>query len=117
MKKDTPSFTILPAIDLKAGRCVRLRQGLASEATVYSDRPEEMARRWVELGATWLHVVDLDGAFEGRPVHTREIAGIVAAAHVPVEVGGGIRSRKDADTLLGLGVKRVIRRHKGGGIP
>lgn len=102
------SFTVLPAIDLKGGRCVRLRQGLAAEETVYSDQPAAMAGYWSEQGASWLHVVDLDGAFQGKPVHSREIAEIVAAVSIPVEVGGGIRTRQDVESLLALGVKRVI---------
>ena len=63
-------MTIIPAIDLKGGRCVRLRQGIASDETVYSDDPVQMARSWEQQGAAWLHVVDLDGAFQGFPVHT-----------------------------------------------
>lgn len=108
MSSAARAFTVLPAIDLKAGRCVRLRQGLAAEETVYSDEPAAMARHWADQGATWLHVVDLDGAFQGRPAHLREIAEIAAAVSIPVEVGGGIRTRRDADALLKLGAARVI---------
>ncbi len=79
---------ILPAIDLKDGRCVRLRQGRADDATVYSDDPVEMAKRWADAGGEYLHVVDLDGAFQGRPFHLDVIARIAAAISIPVEVGG-----------------------------
>jgi len=99
---------IYPAVDIKNGRCVRLLQGRFDRETVYGDDPVEIAEKWALMGSKWLHVVDLDGAFEGRPAHTREIAEIVAAVSVPVEVGGGIRSRRDAEALLKLGVKRVI---------
>ena len=101
-------FIVIPAIDLKDGRCVRLRQGRADDAKVYSDDPVAMARHWVKEGARYLHVVDLDGAFAGRPMHTAVIARIAAAAGIPVEVGGGLRTDKDADELLAAGVDRVI---------
>lgn len=99
---------ILPAIDLKDGRCVRLRQGRADEATVYGDDPVAMARHWLGLGARHLHVVDLDGAFAGRPVHTDVIRRIVAAVGIPVEVGGGLRTDDDVAELLGAGVSQAI---------
>ena len=101
-------MTILPAIDLKGGRCVRLLQGRADSETVYGDDPVAMARRWADEGARWLHVVDLDGAFHGRPAHTRVIAAIVRAIDIPVEVGGGLRTRADVQELLDEGVRRVI---------
>jgi len=101
-------LTIIPAIDLKGGHCVRLRQGRAEAMTVYSDDPAATARRWEAEGARLLHVVDLDGAFEKRPVHT-ELAGLIAPAiSIPVEWGGGIRSRADIRELLDRGVNRVI---------
>lgn len=100
-------LTIIPAIDLKGGRCVRLRQGLAGEETVYSDSPVEMARHWVKEGGEFLHVVDLDGAFEGHPVHTDAVRAICAAVNVPVEIGGGIRTDGQIAELLGCGVARV----------
>lgn len=99
---------VIPAIDLKGGRCVRLRQGRAAEETVYGDDPVAMARHWVEEGAEYLHVVDLDGAFEGRPVHHATIARIVAAIDVPVETGGGLRTDGDVRLLLEAGARRVI---------
>lgn len=101
-------FDVIPAIDLKAGRCVRLRQGLADQETVYSGAPTDMARHWAGQGARWLHVVDLDGAFQGRPVHTREILALAGAIGIPVEVGGGIRTEAHVRALLDGGVARVI---------
>ena len=101
-------LTILPAIDLKDGRCVRLRQGRAEEQTVYSDDPAAMAAHWRAEGAEWLHVVDLDGAFQGRPVHLEALRRIVAAAGVPVEAGGGLRTDADIERVLETGVARVI---------
>ena len=101
-------FTIIPAIDLKDGRCVRLRQGRASDVTVYSDHPADMARQWMDQAATYLHVVDLDGAFVGRPVHDREIASIAEAVDIPVEVGGGLRTDAHVRQVLACGVRRAI---------
>jgi phosphoribosylformimino-5-aminoimidazole carboxamide ribotide isomerase len=99
---------ILPAIDLKGGRCVRLRQGLADEGTVYSDDPVEMAKYWEAEGGEFLHVVDLDGAFDGSPAHLDVIGRIVAAISIPVEVGGGLRSDDDVRRLLETGAERAI---------
>lgn len=99
---------IMPAIDLKDGKCVRLRQGLADEVTVYSDDPPAMARHWQEQGGRYLHVVDLDGAFQGKPVHLEVLREIVAAVSIPVEVGGGLRSDEDIDKVLATGIDRVI---------
>lgn len=101
-------FTVIPAIDLKGGQCVRLKQGRADESTVYSGDPVAMARHWESRGARWLHVVDLDGAFEGRPVHTEIIGHITEAIAIPVEVGGGLRTDDDIARLLDKGVRRVI---------
>lgn len=101
-------LTIFPALDLQKGRCVRLRQGRAEDAVVYSDDPPAVAKRWVSEGATYLHVVDLDGAFAGAPVHTKAVAEIVRAAGVPVQVGGGIRTDEDIRTILGCGAARAI---------
>lgn len=100
---------VIPAIDIQDGRCVQLRQGVKATASVYGDDPPAMARRWVAAGARRLHVVDLDGAFAGEPVHTALVAGVVrAAGDVPVQVGGGIRSLQAAEQLLSLGVAQVI---------
>ena len=99
---------ILPAIDLKNGHCVRLRQGRAEDATVYSNDPSAMARQWREQGADELHVVDLDGAFAGMPKHLDVVRQIVAACGVPVELGGGLRTDNDVEQALATGVARVI---------
>ena len=100
---------LIPAIDLKDGHCVQLRQGVPSTASVYSDDPAAMARRWVAAGARRLHVVDLDGAFAGEPVHEAQVQAIVAAVPgVPVQVGGGIRSVEAARAYLEAGAGQVI---------
>ena len=101
-------ITIIPAIDLKGGQCVRLKQGLANEVTEYSDAPAEMAKLWEKEGGEFLHVVDLDGAFDGTPVHVAELTAICEAIDIPVEIGGGIRTDEDVENLLATGVTRVI---------
>lgn len=98
---------IIPAIDLKNGRCVRLLRGDFAAETVYGDDPLAMGRRWVEAGARYLHVVDLDGAVQGTPVNGEAIAALCTLP-VPVQVGGGIRTVERAGALLGLGADRVI---------
>ncbi len=99
---------ILPAIDLKDGKCVRLRQGRAEDATVYGDDPSAQAADWAAQGAKELHVVDLDGAFAGEPRHLGEIAGIVRAFGGVVEVGGGIRTAAALDAVFEAGASRAI---------
>lgn len=99
---------IFPAIDLREGRCVRLLQGRKEDETVYSDNPAEMAKRWQDEGAEYLHVVDLDGAFVGRPQNQKVISEIVNSVSIPVQVGGGIRTPEAVEELLELGVDRVI---------
>ena len=99
---------IMPAIDLKDGKCVRLRQGRADAVTVYGGDPVDMARHWADEGAQALHIVDLDGAFAGHPVHTETIRAIVKALAIPVQVGGGLRTDKDIRCLLDAGVARVV---------
>ncbi len=101
-------FTVIPAIDIKGGRCVRLRQGVASAETVFDDDPLAEARRWEAAGARLLHVVDLDGAFAGRPVHRELILKLVRQVSIPVQVGGGIRKRDEIREYLDGGVARVI---------
>ncbi|MEI6219073.1 MAG: HisA/HisF-related TIM barrel protein, partial [bacterium] len=101
-------ITIVPAIDLKDGKCVRLKQGKAADVTVYSEDPVAMARQWADAGAKLLHVVDLDGAFQGRPVHTALISKIAAAIDIPIEVGGGLRTEADLTALFDAGVGRII---------
>ena len=103
-----PNFTILPAVDLRGGKCVRLRQGRADDETVYGDDPAAQAAEWARQGAAWLHVVDLDGAFAGRPAHLDVVEKMVAAAKIPVECGGGLRTNADVDALLARGVARAI---------
>ncbi|MCX7590018.1 MAG: 1-(5-phosphoribosyl)-5-[(5-phosphoribosylamino)methylideneamino]imidazole-4-carboxamide isomerase [Kiritimatiellae bacterium] len=99
---------VIPAIDLKDGRCVRLRQGRLDAVTEFSDDPVGVARRWEEEGACYLHVVDLDGALAGKPVHCRVVAAIVRSVRIPVEVGGGIRSEDDIRRMIDLGADRVV---------
>ncbi len=99
---------LYPAIDLKNGQCVRLKQGEFKEITVYSDKPEEIAALWQEQGATYLHLVDLDGALAGHSVNEEVIRRIVNTVSIPVEIGGGIRSEEAIASMLSLGVARVI---------
>ena len=99
---------VIPAVDLKNGRCVRLRQGRLDAETVYSDDPLATARHWVEQGAQWLHVVDLDGAIDGEPRNLPVIERIVQQVSAPIQVGGGIRTIARVERYLGLGVARVI---------
>lgn len=99
---------LYPAIDMKNGRCVRLRQGEFKNITVYSEHPEEIAVLWQEKKATFLHLVDLDGALAGRSVNEETIKKIVSSVNIPVEIGGGIRSEEAVKNMLSLGVKRVI---------
>ncbi len=99
---------IWPAIDLRGGKCVRLRQGDYRRETVFGDDPAAMARHWVDLGAECLHLVDLDGAREGCPVNLTSVLAIVEAAAVPCELGGGIRNEESIRTLLDLGLQRLV---------
>ena len=99
---------ILPAIDLKDGKCVRLRQGRAEDVTVYGDDPAAQAADWREQGGEELHVVDLDGAFAGEPRHAEVIARIIKAFGGPVEVGGGIRDMDSLRSVLEAGAARAI---------
>ncbi len=100
---------LYPAIDLRGGNCVRLHQGDYGQETVYGSDPAAMARHWIDQGATWLHVVDLDGARAGKPVQLETVAQIVAAAgKVPVQLGGGLREEAHIRQALDAGVSRVI---------
>lgn len=99
---------ILPAIDLKDGKCVRLRQGRVDDLTVYGDDPAEQARDWRDQGGQELHVVDLDGAFAGSPKHTEVIRRIIKAFGGPVEVGGGIRTPETLAAIIEAGAARAI---------
>jgi len=100
---------VIPAIDLKGGKCVRLRQGDMNDATIYSTDPLAMAQSWVDAGARRLHLVDLDGAIEGRPVNAEVIHRIAEAfPDVPIQVGGGIRDEDTIQAYLNAGVQYVI---------
>ena len=101
-------MNVIPAIDLLEGRCVRLYQGDYARSQTFNDNPVEVARQWVDAGATMLHLVDLDGAKAGRPVNQKAIEAIVKAVDVPCQIGGGLRDRAAVSTVLNLGVKRAI---------
>jgi len=102
------ALRLYPAIDLKDGQCVRLRRGAMDDATVYSSDPAAQARAWQDAGFAWLHVVDLDGAFAGRPVNSAAVAAILAAVTIPVQLGGGIRDMAGIEGWLAAGIRRVI---------
>jgi phosphoribosylformimino-5-aminoimidazole carboxamide ribotide isomerase len=99
---------LYPAIDIRAGRCVRLIEGDFDRETAYDSDPSTAARRWVGAGAEWLHVVDLDGALEGRPVNREAVGRIRAAVDVSIQLGGGLRRLTDLEEAFDLGVDRVI---------
>jgi len=99
---------IFPAIDLRGGQCVRLRQGDYSQETVFDADPVAAALRWVEQGAQYLHIVDLDGAREGRPVNSDAVEAIASASGIPCQLGGGLRSEEHIDEALARGVTRVV---------
>lgn len=98
---------IFPAIDLKAGRVVRLEQGKADRETVYSEDPAEQARKWLHAGAGWVHVVDLDGAFTGLPANRKAVAAI-AESGLKIQLGGGMRTAEAVQSALDLGVTRIV---------
>ncbi len=99
---------LIPAIDLKDGKCVRLRQGEMSQVTQYSDDPVGMAEHWQNLGAPYLHIVDLDGAVEGIPKHLSQIEAIAKKLTIPIQVGGGIRNVATVEAYRSSGVDRVV---------
>lgn len=99
---------IWPAIDIRGGKCVRLRQGDYNRETVFGDSPEKMALHWVNQGARRLHLVDLDGAKAGEPVNLDAIASLVEAVEIPCELGGGIRNEKAICDLLDIGLQRLV---------
>ncbi len=100
---------IIPAIDLKDGACVRLRQGLMDDSTVYGDNPVEMARRWVEAGTRRLHLVDLNGAFDGKPINGDAVTSIAKAyPDLPIQIGGGIRNLETIEHYINAGVNYLI---------
>src|SRR5690606_22342016 len=98
---------IIPAIDLRGGRCVRLVQGDFARETAYDDDPVRVARRWADLGARWIHVVDLDGARAGKPMQL-DLVREIAEVGVPVELGGGLRTLADLDAAFAAGVSRAV---------
>ena len=99
---------VIPAIDLREGRCVRLRQGRPDQEVVYAEDPVSVARQWAAEGAEYLHVVDLDGAFQGQPAHAGVIEAIAAAVDIPVQAGGGLRTGENVRRLLDAGVRRAV---------
>jgi phosphoribosylformimino-5-aminoimidazole carboxamide ribotide isomerase len=100
---------LIPAIDLKDGKCVRLRRGVMSDSTTFSDNPLEVAKKWVDLGAKRLHLVDLNGAFAGKPMNLEAVMQITQAfPEVPVQIGGGIRTLEIAKNYIDAGVKFLI---------
>ncbi|WP_298271858.1 1-(5-phosphoribosyl)-5-[(5-phosphoribosylamino)methylideneamino]imidazole-4-carboxamide isomerase [Geobacter sp.] len=99
---------VIPAIDLKEGKCVRLEQGLMEKDTVFCDSPADQAREWERQGAELLHIVDLDGAFAGEPKNRASIEAIVKAISIPTQLGGGIRDIPTIEAYLSLGIGRVI---------
>ncbi|MDP6625005.1 MAG: 1-(5-phosphoribosyl)-5-[(5-phosphoribosylamino)methylideneamino]imidazole-4-carboxamide isomerase [Nitrospinota bacterium] len=100
-------FTI-PAVDIKDGKCVRLIQGKMDKEIIYSDDPAEMAKKWEDLGAGLLHVVDLNGAIEGNTVNKKSIESILKNISIPIEVGGGIRDMETVETFINMGVQKII---------
>jgi phosphoribosylformimino-5-aminoimidazole carboxamide ribotide isomerase len=102
------ALTLYPAIDLKDGQCVRLRRGDMDQATVYGDDPGAQARIWQDAGFAWLHVVDLNGAFAGKPVNAAAVRSILGQVTIPVQLGGGIRDLAGIAAWLDAGVHRVI---------
>ena len=99
---------IFPAVDIKGGQAVRLKQGKADQETVFSSDPVAMAKKWQEQGGKWLHVIDLDGAFSGEPVNRDLIERICSSVDMPVQLGGGIRDLETAKAYLDAGVSRLI---------
>ncbi len=101
-------FEVIPAIDIKNGKCVRLYQGKANRETVYFEDPVEVAKKWEHQGAKRIHVVDLDGAFMGFPRNIGIVGKIVESVGIPIEFGGGVRTIESIEELFGLGIDRVI---------
>jgi len=99
---------IIPAIDIKDGKCVRLKQGKMDQETVYSDNPLDIAKRWSKMGAGLIHLVDLDGAVSGRPINKKIIEDIIKNVVTPIQIGGGIRDIDLIDSYIGIGAERVV---------
>ncbi|MDF2065136.1 1-(5-phosphoribosyl)-5-[(5-phosphoribosylamino)methylideneamino]imidazole-4-carboxamide isomerase [Bacillus sp. Cr_A10] len=102
------SIQVYPAIDMKGGKCVRLYQGDYEQETIYGDSPFDMAKNFADEGASWIHLVDLDGAKDGEKIHANEVIRIAKELPVSVQIGGGIRSKEDVQFYLEKGVNRVI---------
>ncbi|MEO2069285.1 MAG: 1-(5-phosphoribosyl)-5-[(5-phosphoribosylamino)methylideneamino]imidazole-4-carboxamide isomerase [Desulfurobacteriaceae bacterium] len=101
-------FEVIPAVDIKGGKCVRLYQGRADQEKVYFENPVEVAKKWKSEGARRIHVVDLDGAFEGIPKNIKIVEEIVKSVSVPIQFGGGVRTIEALDRLFSIGVDRVV---------
>ncbi len=99
---------IYPAIDLKDGNCVRLHKGVMESETVYNDNPAAQAQEWAKAGFSWIHIVDLNGAIEGKPVNEAAVRSILDSVDLPLQLGGGIRSLEQIEAWLNTGVSRVI---------
>jgi phosphoribosylformimino-5-aminoimidazole carboxamide ribotide isomerase len=99
---------IIPAVDIKGGKCVRLEQGLMNKETIFSDHPEEIALQWERKGAERLHIVDLDGAVYGKPFNKKDIKKILDTVSVPIELGGGIRDLDTIEEYIDLGIDQII---------
>ena len=106
--RQKPDFTVFPAIDIRDGKCVRLIQGNYDKQITYSDSPSTQAALWEKQGAQFLHLVDLDGAKEGRPINLKTVEAITKAVKIPCQLGGGIRSIDDAHLVFNAGVERII---------
>ncbi len=107
-RKEYETMQLYPAIDMKGGKCVRLTQGMFDQMKVYSDSPADMAKLWVSKGASFLHIVDLDGALAGYSVNEAAIKAITECVDIPVQLGGGIRTREAVAHMLDLGITRCI---------
>ncbi len=99
---------IYPAVDILKGKCVRLTEGVKDDSTVYYENPVDAAMMWEQKGAKWLHIIDLDGAFDGKPSNTAVLEAVIKKVRVPVQIGGGLRTIQDIDTMLNIGAARVI---------
>lgn len=101
-------ITLYPAIDLKDGHCVRLYKGDMDQATIYGDNPAAQAKKFADAGCSWLHIVDLDGAFDGKPANSKAVENILETVSIPVQLGGGIRSLEIMEAWLRAGIARLI---------
>ncbi len=102
------AMLLYPAVDIYNGKCVRLTRGDFDQATVYYDNPLDAAKKWADLGAPWIHVVDLNGALEGKPKNLKPIEEIMTTINLPIQIGGGIRSQDTAEIFLTMGAGRIV---------